>query len=137
MTQLGTINKVTIVGNVGRKPDIRKTQNGKKVVTLSVATMESWRNRNSEEYTQKTEWHRVVIFNEHHAKVAEQHLTKGSKIYVEGQLQTRKWTDKKGQEKYITEIVLQQFHGELQLLGSSNQSDGQDHDIEHTPDDRE
>jgi single-strand DNA-binding protein len=129
MAQIGTVNKVTIVGNLGRDPEIRTMQNGNKVVTLSVATTESWRDRNSEEYKQKTEWHRVVIFNEHLVKVAEKHLEKGTKIYLEGQLQTRKWTDNKGQEKYTTEVVLPRFRGELQLLSGGKQSENcQDHD---------
>ncbi|MEP6147470.1 MAG: single-stranded DNA-binding protein, partial [Nisaea sp.] len=110
----GSVNKVILVGNLGRDPDIRSMQDGNKVVNLSVATSESWRDRNSGERKEKTEWHRVVIFNENLAKVAEQYLRKGSKIYVEGQLQTRKWTDQSGQEKSITEIVLQRFRGELQ-----------------------
>ena len=112
----GSVNKVILVGNLGRDPDIRSMQDGNKVVNLSVATSESWRDRSSGERKEKTEWHRVVIFNENLAKVAEQYLRKGSKIYVEGQLQTRKWTDQSGQEKYSTEVVLQRFRGELQML---------------------
>ncbi len=121
----GSVNKVILVGNLGRDPDIRSMQDGNKVVNLSVATSESWRDRNSGERKEKTEWHRVVIFNENLAKVAEQYLRKGSKIYVEGQLQTRKWTDQSGQEKYSTEIVLQRFRGELQMLDGRNEGGGQ------------
>ena len=116
----GSVNKVILVGNLGRDPDIRSMQDGNKVVNLSVATSESWRDRSSGERKEKTEWHRVVIFNENLAKVAEQYLRKGSKIYVEGQLQTRKWTDQSGQEKYSTEVVLQRFRGELQMLDGRN-----------------
>lgn len=121
----GSVNKVILVGNLGRDPDIRSMQDGNKVVNLSVATSESWRDRNSGERKEKTEWHRVVIFNENLAKVAEQYLRKGSKIYVEGQLQTRKWTDQSGVEKYSTEIVLQRFRGELQMLDGRNEGGGQ------------
>ena len=116
----GSVNKVILVGNLGRDPDIRSMQDGNKVVNLSVATSESWRDRNSGERKEKTEWHRVVIFNENLTKVAEQYLRKGSKVYVEGQLQTRKWTDQSGQEKYSTEVVLQRFRGELQMLDGRN-----------------
>lgn len=120
----GSVNKVILVGNLGRDPDIRTMQDGNKVVNLSVATSESWRDRNSGERREKTEWHRVVIFNENLAKVAEQFLRKGSKIYVEGQLQTRKWTDQSGQEKYSTEVVLQRFRGELQMLDGRGEGGG-------------
>ncbi|MDG2286294.1 MAG: single-stranded DNA-binding protein [Alphaproteobacteria bacterium] len=113
----GSINKVILVGNLGRDPEIRSMQDGGKIVQLSVATSESWRDRNSGERRERTEWHRVVIFNENLAKVAEQYLRKGSSIYVEGQLQTRKWTDQQGQEKYTTEVVLQRYRGELTMLG--------------------
>ncbi|WP_193170814.1 single-stranded DNA-binding protein, partial [Nisaea nitritireducens] len=121
----GSVNKVILVGNLGRDPDIRSMQDGNKVVNLSIATSESWRDRNSGERKEKTEWHRVVIFNENLAKVAEQYLRKGSKVYVEGQLQTRKWTDQSGQEKYSTEVVLQRFRGELQMLDGRNEGGGQ------------
>jgi single-strand DNA-binding protein len=106
-----------LIGNVGKDPEVRHMQDGKAVVTLSIATSESWRDKSSGERKEKTEWHRVVIFNEGLAKVAEQYVKKGSSIYVEGQLQTRKWTDKDGAEKYSTEVVLQQYRGELTLLG--------------------
>ena len=120
----GSVNKVILVGNLGRDPDIRTMQDGNKVVNLSVATSESWRDRNSGERRERTEWHRVVIFNENLAKVAEQFLRKGSKVYVEGQLQTRKWTDQSGQEKYSTEVVLQRFRGELQMLDGRGEGGG-------------
>jgi len=119
---MASINKVILVGNVGRDPDVRTTQDGTKIVNLSVATSESWKNRNSGERKERTEWHRVVIFNDRLAEVAERYLRKGSKVYLEGQLQTRKWTDQSGAEKYTTEVVLQRFRGELTMLGSK--SDG-------------
>ena len=111
------VNKVILVGNVGRDPESRTMNNGGKVVNLSVATSETWRDKNSGERQEKTEWHRVVIFNEKLGEVAERFLKKGSKVYVEGALQTRKWTDQSGAEKFSTEIVLQKFRGELVLLG--------------------
>jgi single-strand DNA-binding protein len=113
----GSVNKVMLVGNLGRDPEVRHTQDGKPIVNLSIATSESWRDRNTGERKEKTEWHRVVIFNEALAKVAEQYLKKGSTVYVEGQLQTRKYTDQSGAEKYSTEVVLQNFRGELTMLG--------------------
>jgi single-strand DNA-binding protein len=113
----GSVNKVILVGNLGRDPEIRSMQDGGKIVQLSIATSENWRDRSSGERRERTEWHRVVIFNENLAKVAEQYLRKGSSIYVEGQLQTRKWTDQQGQEKYTTEVVLQRYRGELTMLG--------------------
>jgi single-strand DNA-binding protein len=112
------VNKVILVGNLGKDPEVRRTQSGEPVVSFSVATSESWRDKSSGERKEKTEWHRIVIFNEHLAKVAEQYLRKGSKVYIEGQLTNRKWTDKDGQEKYTTEIVLNRFRGELQMLDS-------------------
>jgi single-strand DNA-binding protein len=113
----GSVNKVILVGNLGRDPEVRHTQDGKPIVNLSLATSETWRDRNTGERKEKTEWHRVVIFNENLAKVAEQYLKKGSTVYVEGQLQTRKYTDKDGMEKYSTEVVLQNYRGELTMLG--------------------
>jgi single-strand DNA-binding protein len=113
----GSVNKVILVGNLGRDPEVRHTQDGKPIVNLSLATSETWRDRNTGERKEKTEWHRVVIFNENLAKVAEQYLKKGSTVYIEGQLQTRKYTDKDGVEKYSTEVVLQNFRGELTMLG--------------------
>jgi single-strand DNA-binding protein len=119
---MASVNKVVLLGNVGKDPEVRHTQDGKAIVNLSIATSESWRDKASGERKEKTEWHRVVIFNEGLAKVAEAYLKKGSSVYIEGQLQTRKWTDKDGSEKYSTEIVLQQYRGELVLLGGK--SDG-------------
>src|SRR5579871_4907787 len=112
----GSVNKVILVGNLGKDPETRRMQSGDPVVNLSVATSETWRDKSSGERKEKTEWHRVVIFNKNLAEVAEKYLRKGSKVYVEGSLQTRKWTDKDGQEKYSTEIVLQNFRGELTML---------------------
>lgn len=112
----GSINKVILVGNLGRDPEIRNSQDGAKIVQLSIATSETWKDRTSGERRERTEWHRVVLFNERLADVAERFLKKGSKVYLEGQLQTRKWTDKEGQERYTTEIVLGKFRGELTML---------------------
>ncbi|MDC1066765.1 single-stranded DNA-binding protein [Alphaproteobacteria bacterium] len=115
----GSVNKVTLVGNLGRDPEIRAMQNGDKIVQLSVATSDRWKDKNSGEQRERTEWHRVVIFNDALGRIAEQYLKKGSTVYLEGQLQTRKWTDQQsGQEKYTTEVVLQRYRGELTLLGS-------------------
>ncbi len=114
----GSVNKVILVGNLGRDPEVRRMTSGEPIVNLSVATSESWRDKSSGERKEKTEWHRVVIFNENLAKVAEQYLRKGSKVYLEGQLVTRKWTDKDGVEKYSTEVVLNRFRGEMVLLDS-------------------
>ena len=113
----GSVNKVILLGNLGRDPDVRASQDGNKIVNLSIATSERWKDRNSGEQREKTEWHRVVIFNENIARIAEQYLRKGSNVYIEGQLQTRKWTDQQGVEKYTTEIVISRFRGELTLLG--------------------
>jgi single-strand DNA-binding protein len=119
---MASVNKAILVGHLGRDPEVRHTQDGKPIVNLSIATSESWRDRNTGERKEKSEWHRVVIFNENLAKVAEAYLKKGSSVYIEGQIQTRKYTDKDGTEKYSTEIVLQQYRGELVLLGGK--SDG-------------
>jgi len=116
----GSVNKVILVGNLGKDPEVRRMTSGEPVVNLSVATSESWRDKASGERKEKTEWHRVVIFNKNLAEVAEKYLRKGSKVYVEGQLQTRKWTDKDGAEKYSTEVVLQNFRGELTMLDGRN-----------------
>ena len=113
----GSVNKVILVGNLGRDPEVRHTQDGKPIVNLSIATSETWRDKSSGERKEKTEWHRVVIFNEALAKVAEQYLKKGSTVYIEGQLQTRKYTDQSGVEKFSTEVVLQNYRGELTMLG--------------------
>jgi single-strand DNA-binding protein len=120
----GSVNKVILVGNLGRDPEVRHTQDGKPIVNLSLATSETWRDRNTGERKEKTEWHRVVIFNEQLAKVAEQYLKKGSTVYIEGQLQTRKYTDKDGVEKFSTEVVLQNFRGELTMLGGRAGGEG-------------
>ena len=119
----GSVNKVTLVGNLGRDPEIRAMQNGDKIVQLSVATSDRWKDKNSGEQRERTEWHRVVIFNDALGRIAEQYLKKGSTVYLEGQLQTRKWTDQQsGQEKYTTEVVLQRYRGELTLLGSRTEN---------------
>ena len=120
----GSVNKVILVGNLGKDPEVRRMTSGDPVVNLSVATSETWRDKSSGERKEKTEWHRVVIFNKNLAEVAEKYLRKGSKVYVEGSLQTRKWTDKDGQEKYSTEIVLQNFRGELTMLDSKGEGGG-------------
>jgi single-strand DNA-binding protein len=120
----GSVNKVILVGNLGRDPEVRRLNSGEPVVNLRIATSESWRDKMSGERKEKTEWHSVVIFNENLAKVAEQYLRKGSKVYVEGQLQTRKWTDQQGVEKYTTEVVLQRFRGELTMLDGKGGGDG-------------
>ncbi len=120
----GSLNKVTLIGNLGRDPEVRMLQSGDPVANLSVATSESWRDKASGERREKTEWHRVVIFNPNLAKVAEQYLKKGSKVYLEGQLQTRKWTDQSGQDRYTTEVVLQRFRGELVMLDSRSSEGG-------------
>src|SRR2546430_4945629 len=112
----GSVNKVILVGNLGKDPEVRRMQDGRPVVNMSVATSESWRDKATGERKEKTEWHRVVIFNEGLAKIAEQYLKKGSKVYLEGQLQTRKWTDQQGVEKYSTEVVLQGFNSALTML---------------------
>jgi single-strand DNA-binding protein len=114
----GSLNKVTLIGNLGKDPEVRRLPSGEPVVNLRIATSESWRDKQTGERKEKTEWHAVVIFNEQIAKVAEQYLKKGMKVYVEGALQTRKWQDQSGQDKYTTEIVLQKFRGELQMLDS-------------------
>jgi single-strand DNA-binding protein len=120
----GSVNKVILVGNLGRDPEVRRMTSGDPVVNLSVATSESWRDKASGERKEKTEWHRVVIFSEPLAKVAEQYLRKGSKVYLQGQLQTRKWTDKDGVEKYSTEVVLNRFNSELVLLDARGEGGG-------------
>ncbi len=120
----GSVNKVILVGNLGADPEVRRMSNGDPVVNLRIATSESWRDKSSGERREKTEWHRVVIFNENLAKVAEQYLRKGAKVYVEGQIQTRKWTDQNGQDKYNTEIILNRFRGDLQMLDSRGEGGG-------------
>ncbi|SBV93897.1 Single-stranded DNA-binding protein [uncultured Alphaproteobacteria bacterium] len=117
----GSVNKVILIGNLGRDPEVRSMSNGGKVVNLNIATSESWNDRQSGQRQERTEWHRVVIFNENLGQVAEKYLRKGSKVYVEGSLQTRKWTDQSGAEKYTTEVVLQRFRGELTMLDGPRQ----------------
>ena len=112
----GSINKVILIGNLGADPDIKRTQDGRPIANLSIATSESWRDKNTGERKEKTEWHRVTVFNEGLCKIAESYLKKGSKVYIEGQLQTRKWQDQSGQDKYSTEVVLQGFGGNLTML---------------------
>ena len=112
----GSVNKVILVGNLGADPEIKRTQDGRPIANLRIATSETWRDKNSGERKEKTEWHRVVIFNEGLCKIAEQYLKKGAKVYIEGQLQTRKWTDQSGVEKYSTEVVLQNFNSVLTML---------------------
>ena len=120
----GSVNKVILVGNLGRDPEVRTAQDGSKIVNLSIATSESWKDRTSGERKEKTEWHRVVIFNPNLADIAERYLKKGSTVYVEGALQTRKWTDQSGAEKYSTEVVISRFRGDLTLLGGRDGGGG-------------
>jgi len=127
----GSVNKVILIGNLGADPEIRRTQDGRPIANLRVATSETWRDKATGERREKTEWHRVVIFNDNLCRVVEQYLKKGSKVYLEGQLQTRKWTDQQGVERYTTEIVLQNFRGELTLLdraGAGGAGEGSDQD---------
>jgi single-strand DNA-binding protein len=112
----GSVNKVILIGNLGRDPEIRRTQDGRPIANFTVATTDTWRDKNTGERKERTEWHRVVIFNEGLCRVAEQYLKKGSKVYLEGQLQTRKWQDQSGQDKYTTEVVLQGFNSQLTML---------------------
>src|SRR5437763_7105602 len=120
----GSVNKVILIGNLGADPEIRSLTSGDRVANLRIATSESWRDRSSGERKEKTEWHRVVVFNENIVKVCEQYLRKGAKVYIEGAIQTRKWTDQSGQEKYSTEIVLQKFRGELTMLDGRGDGEG-------------
>ncbi|MEM7224078.1 MAG: single-stranded DNA-binding protein [Pseudomonadota bacterium] len=120
----GSVNKVILVGNLGRDPEVRSTQDGNKIVNFSLATSETWRDRQSGERRERTEWHRVVIFNDRLGEVAEKYLRKGSKVYVEGQLQTRKWQGQDGQDRYTTEVVLQRFRGELTMLDTRGDGGG-------------
>jgi single-strand DNA-binding protein len=120
----GSVNKVIIVGNLGRDPEVRSFQNGGKVCNLRIATSENWKDRNTGERRERTEWHSVAIFSEPLARIAEQYLRKGSKVYIEGQLETRKWQDQSGQDRYTTEVVLRPYRGELTLLDGRNDSGG-------------
>lgn len=122
----GSVNKVILVGNLGNDPEVRRLNSGDPVVNLSIATSDTWKDKATGERKERTEWHRIVIFNEHLCRVAEQYLQKGAKVYVEGKLQTRKWTDQSGVEKYSTEIVLERFGGELTILSSLNSGSGRD-----------
>lgn len=126
----GSVNKVTLVGNLGRDPEVRTMSDGGIIVTLSIATSERWHDKASGEKKERTEWHKVVIFNDKIADVAERYLKKGNSVYIEGALQTRKWQDQSGVEKYSTEVVLQKFRGELVLLGGREQGAGQDQGYE-------
>jgi single-strand DNA-binding protein len=120
----GSVNKVILIGNLGRDPEVRSTQDGTRIANLAVATSETWRDRVSGERRERTEWHRVVIFNERLVEIAEKYLKKGRKVYVEGALQTRKWTDNSGQERYTTEVALQRFRGELTMLDGGSGAGG-------------
>lgn len=120
----GSVNKVILVGNLGRDPEVRHSNDGNPIVNLSVATSEQWRDRNSGERRERTEWHRVVIFDERLGEVAQKYLHKGSKVYLEGQIQTRKWTDQQGQERYTTEVVLGRFRSVLTMLDSRGEGGG-------------
>ena len=126
----GSVNKVILVGNLGADPEVRRMGSGDPVVNLRIATSESWRDKNSGERKEKTEWHSVVIFNEGIAKVAEQYLKKGMKVFLEGSLQTRKWQDQSGSDRYSTEVVLQKFRGELAMLDSASSSNGRTSDFD-------
>jgi len=121
----GSVNKVILVGNLGADPDVKRTQDGRPIVNLSVATSDSWRDKNTGERREKTEWHRVVIFSEGLCKIAEQYLKKGSKVYLEGALQTRKWQDKDGNDRWSTEVVLQGFNSTLTMLDGRSEGGGQ------------
>jgi len=133
----GSVNKVILVGNIGRDPEIRSTQDGTRIANLSLATSETWRDRNSGERKEKTEWHRVAVFNDRLVEVIEKYVKKGAKLYIEGQLQTRKWTDKEGQDRYTTEVVLGRFNGQLTMLdgrsGGEGFSGGPDDDMAPAP----
>ena len=120
----GSVNKVILIGNLGRDPEVRHTNDGRPIVNLSVATSEQWRDKSSGERREKTEWHRVVVFDEKICEVAQKYLNKGSTVYLEGALQTRKWTDQQGVEKYSTEVVIQRFSGKLTMLGSRGSGGG-------------
>lgn len=130
----GSVNKVILIGNLGKDPEIRSLNDGSKVVNLRIATSESWKDRQSGERKERTEWHQVVIFNENLVRVAESYLRKGSKVYLEGALQTRKWTDQSGTEKYTTEIVLQRYRGELTMLDGRGGGAGDDYGSDDSSD---
>lgn len=127
----GSVNKVILIGNLGRDPDVRQTQDGFKIVSFSVATGESWKDKTTGERKERTEWHRIVVLNEKLSEIAEKYLKKGSKVYIEGQSQTRKWTDQAGQERYTTEVVVPRFRGEITLLDAKSNSNNQNSTPEH------
>jgi single-strand DNA-binding protein len=129
----GSVNKVILVGNLGRDPEVRHSPEGGKIVTLSVATSESWKDKASGERRDRTEWHRVVVFNDKLAEISEKYLKKGSKVYLEGQLQTRKWTDQQGQEKYTTEIILGRYRGEMTLLDARGGGGSEEQGVSEDP----
>lgn len=129
----GSVNKVILVGNLGRDPEVRFGPDGAKIVSLSIATSESWKDKNSGERKDRTEWHRVVIFNDRLGDVAEKYLRKGSKVYLEGQLQTRKWTDQQGQERYTTEVMLARYRGEMTLLDGKGEGGSMAQDFDTGP----
>lgn len=129
----GSINKVILVGNIGNDPQVRTTSNGQKIVNLSLATSDRWKDRQTGEQKEQTEWHRIVIFNSNLADVAERMLQKGTKLYIEGQLKTRKWQNQQGQDVYTTEIVLNQFSGQLVILSGAKTMDGGDYNSQNTP----
>ncbi|MEL6212557.1 MAG: single-stranded DNA-binding protein, partial [Pseudomonadota bacterium] len=120
----GSVNKVILIGNLGSDPEIRQTKDGKPIANFSIATSETWKDRNTGERRERTEWHRIVCFNEGLTRVIEQYVKKGTKVYIEGQLQTRKWQDQNGQDRYTTEVVLQGFNSTLQMLDSRNSGGG-------------
>src|ERR1700755_1994307 len=124
LAMAGSVNKVILVGNLGRDPEVRSTQDGMRIANLSIATSETWRDRASGERKEKTEWHRVAVFNDKLVEVIEKYVKKGAKLYIEGQLQTRKWTDKEGQERYTTEVVLGRFNGQLTMLDGRSGGEG-------------
>lgn len=130
---MSSVNRVILIGNLGRDPEVRHAQDGTKIVNLNIATSENWKDRNSGERKEKTEWHRVVVFSDRVADVAERYLKKGSKVYIEGALQTRKWTDQSGAEKYSTEIVISRFKGELTMLDGPGESDSSAYTTDHPP----
>ena len=123
---MSSLNKVTLIGNLGKDPEMRTTQSGARIANLSLATAENWKDKHSGERRERTEWHRIVIFNERLAEIAEKYLRKGAKVYIEGQLQTRKWTDQQNVERYSTEIVISAYKGEIIMLGGSDRSDYDD-----------
>jgi single-strand DNA-binding protein len=122
----GSINKVILIGNLGQDPDIKSTQDGREIANLSIATSESWKDKSSGERKDKTEWHRVVVFNEELVKLCKQYIKKGSKLYIEGQLQTRKWVDQSGNDRYSTEVVLQNYRGSIVMLDGAKQATAHD-----------